>query len=324
MKKIGLLLGLCLAMLAHAQQTGSAASAGSGDSDNPQGTLANRVNFPIERVQTPTYTDLYCAGFLSKQPQPNANFVAGGLQTPSTTKFVNGDMIYLMGGGYQTGQQYAILRELRDPNRRELFAGQHAMVKETGLAYAELGRVRIVDTRSKTAIAQVEFSCDPVNPGDIAVPFAEKQPISFHPPLRFDRFVPANGKVSGRIVMSRDFTYELGTGMKVYMNVGSSQGVKVGDYFRAVRPYTADLRDPVDSLSFKASAAEDTQLHPPSVDAHMFTRTNGPQIHVADFPRRAVGEIVILSTTPSTSTGMIVFAMEDVRAGDRVELDDQQ
>lgn len=321
MKKIGLLLGLCVAFAAHAQ---TAPAAGSGDSDSPQGTLSTRLTFPIERVQTPTYADLYCAGFISKQLQPNTNLVVGGLQTPSTTKFVSGDLVYLTGDGYQLGQQYTVLRELKDPNRYELFSGQHAMLKETGQPYAELGRVRVIDARSKTAIAQVEFSCDGMNPGDFAVPFAEKQSISFHPPLRFDRFVPANGKVSGRIVMSRDFDYELGTGMKVYMNVGSNQGIKTGDYFRAVRAYTADLKDPVDSLSFKASAAEDTQTKPPSVEASMFTKTKGPMIHVADFPRRAVGEIVIISTTPTTSTGMIIFAMEDVRAGDRVELDDQQ
>jgi hypothetical protein len=320
MKKTGLLLCLCLALAANAQQTGSAAA----DSDTPQGTLATRKSFPIERVQTPTYADLYCAGFVTKQLLPNANFVGGGLQTPSTTKYVNGDLVYLLGSGYQAGQQYSIVRELRDPNRYELFAGQHAMLRETGQPYAELGRVKVIDARHKSAIAQVEFSCDPINPGDFAVPFAEKQPISFHPPLRFDRFVLPGSKAGGRIVQAQDFTYELGTGMKVYMNIGSSQGVKAGDYLRAVRSYEADLKDPVDSLSFKASAAEDTQLKPPSTNAHMFTRTKGPQIDVAEFPRRAVGEIVVLSTTATTSTGMIVFAMEDVHAGDRVELDEQQ
>jgi len=44
---------------------------------------------------------------------------------------------------------------------------------------------------------------------------------------------------------------------------------------------------------------------------------------VADLPRRAVGEIVIISTTPTTSTGMIVFAMEDIHLGDGVEIDQQ-
>jgi hypothetical protein len=115
----------------------------------------------------------------------------------------------------------------------------------------------------------------------------------------------------------------VGTGQKVYFNVGSNQGVKVGDYFRAVRNYETELRDPVDSLSFKAAISEDTQKKQPSVDPAMFTKSNGPVIHMRDLPRRAVGEIVVIGTTPTTATGMIVFAMEDVHAGDGVELDEQ-
>ena len=147
--------------------------------------------------------------------------------------------------------------------------------------------------------------------------------VAFHAPLRFDRFLPTGSKVSGRIVMGKDFDSELGTGQKVYFNVGANQGVKVGDYFRAVRSYEADLRDPVDSLSFKAAVSEDTQKKQPSFDPSMFTKGNGPVIHVRDLPRRAVGEIVVIGVTPTTATGMIVFAMEDVHAGDGVELDDQ-
>ena len=316
MKKIGLLL-LLAAISASAQDASS-------DANAPQGTAPTSVSFPIERVQTPTYADLYCAGFINKSLLPNANYVAGGLQTPNTTKFVTGDIVYLTGAGYTTGGQYSILRELKDQNRYEVFPGQAKVLAATGQPYGEIGRVRIVDTRSKSAIAQVEYSCDPINPGDIAVPFAEKPSVSFHPPLRFDRFVPKTGKTSGRIVLGKDFDSTLGTGMKVYMNVGSNQGVKVGDYFRAVRAYTADLADPVDSLSFRASTAEDTQRRPPSIEGNFMTKTKGPNIHVADLPRRAVGEIAIIGVTPTTSTGMIVFALEDVHVGDGVELDDQQ
>jgi hypothetical protein len=319
MKKIGLLLLLCVALTAAAQQ----ADPPSASQDTPQGTLSTSVSFPSERVQTPTSADLYCAGFVSKQLLPDSNFVVGGLQTPNTTKFVSGEVVYLRGNGYQAGQQYEIIRELRDPNRYELFAGQHALLKATGQPYAELGRVRVIDTRSKTAIAQVEFSCDPIAPGDIAIPFAEKPSISFHPQVRFDRFAPPSGKLSGRIVVAKDFDSELGTGSKVYLNVGANQGVKVGDYFRAVRSYTADLRDPVDSLSFKASTNEDTQMKQPSFEPKMFTKSNGPVIHVADLPQRAVGEVVVISTTATTATGMVVFALEDLHVGDGVEMDQQ-
>jgi hypothetical protein len=314
MKKTGLLLLLLVTVAAAQQATPADASS----------VISTTGNVPIARFQTPTAADLYCAGFVSKQRVPDATFVDGGLQTPSTTKFTNGEIVYLAGTGYQSGQLYTIVRELRDVNEYELYPGQTKMVAATGQPYAEVGRVRILDARQHSAVAQVEFSCDPINPGDIAMPFVEKQPIAFHAPIHFDRFTPANGKLTGRIVLGKDFDGTLGTGAKVYMNFGSNQGVKVGDYFRAVRSYTADLRDPVDSLSFKASTAEDTQRRMPSFEAKTFTRTKGPNIHVADLPRRAVGEVVILTVTPTTSTGMIVFAAEDVHAGDAVELDEQQ
>jgi len=318
MKKLGLLL-LLAAVAAGAQDASQAT-----DANAPQGTVPTSVSFPVERIQTPTYADLYCSGFINKSLLPDANYVAGGLQTPNTTKFVTGDIIYLAGGGYTTGGQYTIVRELKDQNRYEVFPGQAKAVTSAGQPYGEIGRVRIVDTRSKMAVGQIEYSCDPINPGDIAVPFAEKPAISFHPPLRFDRFIPKTGKTSGRIVLAKDFDSTLGTGMKVYMNLGSNQGIKAGDYFRAVRSYSSDLADPVDSLSFRASTAEDTQRRPPSIEGNWMTKTKGPNIHVSGLPRRAVGEIVVLSTTPTTATGMIVFSLEDVHGGDAVERDDQQ
>jgi len=318
MKKTSILLVMCLAIAAHAQETTTASAT---DLKAPDGTQPTLVSFPFERIQTPTAIDLTCAGFVSKQLVPNSNFVAGDLYTPSTTKNTNGEVVYLTGKGYEVGQKYTIVRELRDPNRYELFAGQHALLKAMGQPYSEVARVRVIDTRSHMAIAEIEVSCDPVNPGDYAIPYVEKPPVSFRPPLRFDRFLPSSNKLAGRIVMARDFDAEIGPGVKVYLNVGTNQGVKAGDYFRAVRPYEADLHDPVDSLSFKASTNEDTQKRQAAIDPNFLTKTGGPVIHVRDLPRRAVGEVVVLSATPTTATGMIVFAMESVHVGDMVELD---
>ncbi len=315
MKKTGLLV-LLLATAAWAQTDADGAAAAA-----PQGTAPTTASFPTERVQTPTYSDLYCSGFISKQILPDANFVAGGLQTPTTTKFTRGDIVYLQGTGYTAGAEYEVVRALRDVNEYEMFPGQRKLLKETGQPYEEVGRIKVVDTRNKTAIAQIEYACDGVNPGDTTIPFAEKQTLSFHTPIRFDRFLPSSSKVSGRIVMGKDFDSQLATGHKLYINVGSNQGVKIGDFFRAVRGYDADLNDPVDSLSFKAAIAEDTQLKTPSVDPKMLTKTNGPTIHVRDLPRRAVGEIVIIGVTNTTATGMVVFSLEDMHAGDGVELD---
>jgi hypothetical protein len=318
MKKT-LVLMLLIATSAWAQ-SGSDSSA----TDAPQGTAPTSASFPIERVPTPTYADVYCAGFISKRTLPDANFISGGLETPTTTKFAKGDLVYLQGSGYSAGAEFEIVRALRDVNEYEIYPGQKKLLKVTGQPYEEVGRVRIIDTRSHTSIGQIEYSCDGINPGDTAIPFTEKATFNFRGPIKFDRFLPPGNKVSGRIVMGKDFDSELGTGQKVYINVGGNQGVKVGDYFRAVRSYDADLKDPVDSLSFKAALAEDSQLKTPSVDPRLFTKSNGPVIHVRDLPRRSVGEILILSVTPTTATGMIICALEDVYAGDGVELDQVQ
>jgi hypothetical protein len=319
MKKTGLLLLLMVATTMAVGQMSTTAS-----TPDASGIVSTSVNVPFVRFQTPTAADIYCAGFLTKDRVPDANYVNGGMQTPTSTKFEIGELVYLAGSGYQAGQLYSIIRELRDVNEYEIYPGQKKVLAAAGRPYGEIGRVRVVDTRSHSAIAQVEFSCDPINPGDVAVPFVEKPPVSFHVPGHFDRFAPANGKLSGRVVLGKDFDGVLGTGMKLYMNMGSNQGVKVGDYFRVVRSYEATLKDPVDSLSFKAQTSEDTQMRPPTFEANGFTKTKGPNIHVRDLPRRGVGEVVVLNVTPTASSAMVVFALEDVYAGDTVELDEQQ
>ena len=317
MKKTGLLL-LLVATWAMAQQSTTASTP---DAD---GIVHTSVNVPFVRFQTPTAADIYCAGFITKERIPDANYVNGGLETPTSTKFEIGELIYLAGSGYQAGQLYSVIREMRDVNEYEIYPGMRKILAAAGRPYGEIGRVRVVDTRSHSAIAQVEFSCDPINPGDTVVPFVERPPVTFHVPGHFDRFAPPNGKLTGRVVLGKDFDGFLGTGMKLYMNMGSNQGVKVGDYFRVVRSYEATLKDPVDSLSFDARTSEDTQVRPPTFEANRFTKTKGPNIHVRDLPRRAVGEVVVVNVTPTASSAMVVFALEDVYAGDTVELDNQQ
>src|SRR5258708_33612185 len=298
------------------------AEEGRGGGPTSAGTIATSVTFPVERVQKPTHADLYCAGFLGKEIS-RSNFVAGGLDSPFTTQYASGELLYLKGKGYEVGQEYTIVRELTDPNRYELFAGQWAAVKAAGQPYEELAHVKIVDTRSKMAVAHVEFSCDSVLPGDYAIPFVEKAGVDFHPPMRLDRFAPANGQTSGRIILAKDSDSELGNGGKVYLNIGANQRLKVGDYLLALRSYRATRQDSVDKLSFSAPALEPTQKRQPSIDPALFGKTNGPEIHVAEMPRRAVGELVIIGTTPSTATGMIVYSLEPIHIGDRVELDRQ-
>ena len=321
MKKTGLLL-LLVAGLACAQSAPTLTSTMVA-TPNANGIVETTGTMPFVRYQTPTPVDIYCAGFISKDRLPDANYVIGGLQTPTSTKFETGEIVYLTGTGFQVGQLYTVVRELKDVNEYEIYAGMRKLLANVGHPYAEIGRLRVVDTRAHSAIAEVVLSCDPINPGDTVVPFVEKQPVAFRVPGHFDRFASPEGKLTGRILLGKDFDAVLGTGVKLYLNVGANQGVKVGDYFRVVRSYTATLNDPLDSLVFKAQTSEDTQLHSPTYEAGRFTRTKGPNIHVGDMPRRAVGEVVVLSTTATSSSAMVVFALEDIYPGDVVVIDQQ-
>ena len=266
----------------------------------------------VTKVQAPTYSDVNCAGFITDQPVPKDKFVVGGWATPHQTKFGDRDYTYLTGGGFQNGQRYSIVRHIKDPNIMPSFRDQRTLVGGSGQAYADVGRVLVIGVNGNIATAQVEFACDGMVPGDVAVPFAAREIPPLHIGSQFDRFAPPNGKLTGRIVMAKDFDTVVGTGNKVYLNVGSGQGVKIGDYFRVVRTYNDIKRSTTDTLSYRVDQMEDTQQNPPT-----FAKTR-----LGELPRRSVGEMIILGVSPRSATGMVTFALEDVLVGDGVELEE--
>jgi hypothetical protein len=294
MKRLAILLVLC-APLAFSQEA------------TPTRASSNLA----ERVLAPTYSDMYCAGFISKENVGKGSYMVAGAESPNQTQFEKGDMVYLDGSGFQEGNRMSVIRELRDPNRSPSYVGQSAAIAALGQPYADLGQVRITAVRGKTAIAQVEFSCAPMVPGDQVVPFQERPPVAFKAKQAFERFPAEPGSVTARIVLARDFDYLLGTGQKVYINVGADKGVKVGDYFRAVRGYDPAKLDELEDLSYKVKQSEETQKTQPLVSKQTY----------AQLPRRALAEMIVLSVRPNSSTAMITYALENVTVGDAVELE---
>jgi hypothetical protein len=266
----------------------------------------------VARQQAPTYSDVYCAGFVTNQPVQQVAYVAGGWGTPHDVRFMDREYVYLEGSGFSIGAQYSILRQERDPNHYETFHGQMRMLRQLGRAYSDIGRVRVVAVRNNMAITQVEFNCTDIMEGDAAVAYTERPSPTLHTKINFDRFALPNGKLTGRIVLAKDFDDLLGMGRKVYLNVGANQGVKIGDYFRVVRTYNSYRDDDVDNLSFKASFYDDRQ-----VPAGLF-----PYSRLHDLPRISLGEMIVLNVTPTSSTGMITLSLDEIHLGDSVELEE--
>lgn len=298
MKRIGLVI-VALATVAMAQQPSTQAP-----------SAQSAATIVTETAEQPTYSDVYCAGFITNQSVPESTYVVGGWDTPHETHYASREYIYLTGGGFQLGAEYTILRRLHDPNRYEAYSGQHTEIAGLGQPYAELGRVKIIDVQGTTGIAWVSYACDAINPGDLAVPFVEKPIPTFAPVVPFNRFAPPNGKLSGRIVLAKDFDYLVGTHARVYLNLGADKGVKVGDYFTITRTYEDTRKDQVDYLSYKASMITDNQEHPPTF----------PAIRDKELPRMALGQLIIVGVTPTSATGMVTFALQSLQVGDEVEL----
>lgn len=300
MKRLAVAVVLALATAAVAQTT-------SQTSEEPQKFTSNVK----QRVNAPSMSDVNCSGYVSPERYSRANHVRGGLHTPNAVRFGQREYIYLAGGGYSIGTTYRIVRETRDPNKYEIFPGQTKMVSDVGHLYNDVAQVKVTYMEGETAVAEIIMACEPAVPGDLVIPFQERPAVTFQPRTApFERFQQFDGGPSGRILMGRDFDQFLGTGQKVYINMGASKGVKPGDYLRITRNYDPDNMAPVDQIAFDARAIEDTQKDPAKV-----TRKDMKKL-----PYRGVGELFILNVTDTTATGMITLALEDVQPGDVVEV----
>jgi hypothetical protein len=267
-----------------------------------------------EKEQAPTYSDIYCAGFVTKENIPTANHILAGMSSPHAVRFSARDTIYLEGSGFVVGNRYSVVRKVEDKNLEELFPGQRAMLKRSGNEYADLGRVLITYIDKNVAVGTVEFSCQPMSPGDALVPFHEKEMVKYTVQRdHFERFAPYGAK-AGRIIDGKEFDQVLGTGQKAYVNLGANQGVHPGDYLRITRNYDPKNMPPVDVYSLSSPYEQDE-----AKDAVKLKKTDYKKL-----PYRGIGEMVVLSVTPETATVMITMALEDIQVGDVVEVQGNQ
>jgi hypothetical protein len=91
--------------------------------------------------------------------------IVGGQATVQRHMYTRGDLVVIAAGtnrGLQRDQRYYVRRE---PVRRYGRSGPRGA--------ATTGWLRIVSANEETAIAQVEFACDGISPGDLLQPYAE-------------------------------------------------------------------------------------------------------------------------------------------------------
>ncbi len=223
----------------------------------------------------------------------------------------DGDYVYLNRGedkGVKLGDRFTIVRPETDP-ANEWYYGQPKMLKEMGTLYKDAGQVRVVNVLPKTSVAEVVFSCDYLQRGDVVRPFEERPAPPFKDAAKFDHFAPISGKPVGTVVSGFDFHQVFGRGDAAYVNIGAAKGVKVGDYMRVFR-YQETKKD------VSESAGEHDYQYKVFGFGTAPTRYAGK-----DLPREVLGEGIVLSVSRGAATVLITYSMADMYAGDYAEIE---
>ncbi len=276
------------------------------------GTFALVAAAPAQQYArtSPTQADIYCSGMISAQPVPNDSYVISGENSSYKTTFSPDDLVYINQGsehGVKVGDEFEVVRTINDAmSKTAWFKYQNSLTRAMGTRYADIGRLRVLHVDAKISTTQMDVSCDPMQRGDLVRPFVARPAPQFHE-AKLDPFAPPSGKKTAMVVTSKDFMVLGGAGRILYVNLGSAQGVQVGDYFRVFR--------------YQGTHNEtDYQVQNSAYKAYGFGST--PVAYSGnDLPRQVLGEGIVLRTGTNSATVLLTTSRDQIYVGDYVEVE---
>ncbi len=261
--------------------------------------------------------DVYCAGVVTSEAVPHETFVITGEESGTKAVFIDHDYVYVNKGssqGVKVGDAFSVVRPVEDPIKVDWTKWQTSILHKMGTVWQDEGRLQVVSVRPDVSIAQIQHACEYVQRGDIVLPFVERPQPPLKPEDHFDRFAPADGKPLAMIITGKIFQQQVGRNDVVYVNLGTMQGVKAGDYFRIFR-YTGTQHE----------TAYQTRRFAFDVDGDLGPTYGYGSVPVkynwTNVPREDLGEGVVLRTGPNSATVLITFSVREIYAGDYVELE---
>ena len=274
------------------------------------GASAAQRSEAVQKANQPNATQVNCAGFFGDQKVGGDTYLVSGEESSIKLTWTVGEYVHVnrgMNQGVKQGDLYTVTRVESDPNKVTWFKWQPKLLKAMGSPYLDLGQVKIVSVQPKVSVAQVTFACGPMQRGDILIPYQPRPVGPFKDAAKFDIFAPVSGKPVAMVVVGKDWVQAIGQGSTVYVNLGTVQGVKLGDYFRIFR--------------YQGTRAE-TAPTEKDYQYKLFGYGSAPQRYEwNDLPREVLGEGIVLSATKNSSSVLITFARKEVYAGDYIELE---
>jgi hypothetical protein len=268
------------------------------------------ANRPLHEATSPDYTAVYCSGFVTNERVPSDVRLMSGEESADKIVFISGDYVYINRGsaqGVRVGDRFSIVRPDKDPNQVPWFKWQEKLLKAMGTEYIDAGQVEITTVHPNVSIGLIKFSCDYMQRGDIALPMTERPSPPFKPAEKFDKFAPVSGKSVGMLVAGLTFTQAYGKNSTVYVNLGTNQGVKLGDYLRVFR--------------YQGSTSA-TSVNFPDYQYSMYGFGTTPvKYKWNDMPRDVIGEGIVINVSHNACTIFISYSKIDMYAGDYAEIE---
>jgi len=262
---------------------------------------------PIPQID---FSTVNCSGFVTDQKVPDEIWLVSGEQSNYKITFMRGDYVYINRGqdkGVRVGDRFSVVRPDKDPTEVPWFKWQTKLLKAMGTSYLDAGQVRVVNVQPKVSVAQVIFSCGYMQRGDILQPYQDRPAPPFKDAAAFDHFAPVSGKPVAMVVAGKDYGQVFGKLSTAYVNLGSNQGAKVGDYFRIFR--------------YQGSMAE-TVPQNKGYQYSIYGFGSAPtRYEWNELPREVLGEGIVINVSRNSSTMIITFSSIEVYAGDYVEIE---
>jgi len=265
---------------------------------------------PAVSTASPDYSSVYCSNFVTSDLGRQDSYLISGEESNSKLIFGLRDYVFINRGsnqGVRVGDRYSVFRPEEDLAKVQWFKWQDKLIKAMGTLYKDTGQLKVLNVQPNVSTAEIIFACDYLQRGDLISPFQERPSPPYKPASAFDVFAPVSGKSVGMLVRGKEFSQLYGKLSTVYVNLGTNQGVRVGDYLRVFR--------------YQGSHA---QLAPSFEDFQyaMYGFGSAPvKYQWNDLPRDILGEGIVLNVGPNSSTLLITLCRIDMWAGDYVEVE---
>jgi hypothetical protein len=285
-------------------------------------------------------TRLYCAGYIRHQTLPQMPEIVGAVEEQEQRQYSVRDVVYINAGsqqGIREGQNFQIIRPRGDVK------GVHKEKRGfLGTYIQEVGQLQVFKVNENTSAAQITFTCDAALLGDLLAPVPDRVSPLERSAGDLDVFADPSGKQTGRLMMAKDSREMVTRNEIVYIDLGSEDQVKPGDYLTIYRPLgTGNITsfDNEEMARNRATGFQSDRFRGGGIgnqatrakDETAFVDANGRyryrpittrevKRHRPLMPRKIVGEMVILDVQTRTATAIITRVAGEVHTGDWVEI----